>query len=365
VCSSELVFETPKNSPSPAKYANISQFILLLILLIPVFSEAQQINGGYGFSYLQRDVGSRAVSMGGAYTAIVNEPSGLFYNPAGAAFFSEESTITSSVTNLDLGRTHANLAWGEAINDHIGIGFGVNSFNSGAFQGTDIRGNSTNSLQDWQYSFNMAAAYMRDNVSVGVALKYLKQNLFGSDINSQGVALDLGTRFDVFELLSVGMSVQNLASMQINREFDEEPSVLEALPWSVRTGVAMEFGLNEQIISRRSPDTGRIEEIYMPPTEYILVSIDAVQYQFDANPQFMFGIEAVPDERLGIRAGFTFIGFDDTEYKVFPMTNWGAGLSFRPTFDFIPFGLILDYSVSREFIATSGISHNVGLMLEF
>jgi hypothetical protein len=344
--------------------ANISQLFLLLFIFSS-FTFSQQLNGGYGFSYIHRDVGTRATSMGGAYTAIVNEPMGLFYNPAGVAFLPEESTVTSSVTNLDLGRTHANLAWGEAINDNIGIGFGVNSFNSGAFQGTDIRGNQTTQLQDWQYSFNLAAAYMKDNVSVGLALKYLKQNLFGSNINSQGVAIDIGTRFDLFEMISVGMSVQNLASMQIRREFDEEPNILEALPWSVRAGVAMEFGLNEKYISRRSPETGRIEEIYMPPTEYILISIDAVQYQFDANPQFMFGIEAIPDERFAIRSGFTFLGFDDTEYQVFPMTNWGAGLSFRPSFDFIPFGLILDYSVAREFIAQAGISHNVGFILEF
>lgn len=336
-----------------------------MLFIIPSLVFSQQINGGYGFSYLQREVGTRAASMGGAYTAIVNEPMGLFYNPAGVAFLPDESTVTSSVKNLDLGRAHANLAWGETINEHIGIAFGINSFNSGVFQGTDVRGNQTNSLQDWQYSFNMAAAYMQDNVSVGMAVKYLKQNLFGSDINSQGVSLDIGTRFDIFDLLSVGMSVQNLASMQFNREFDEEPAILEALPWSVRAGVAMEFGLNERYISRRSPDTGRLEEIYMPPTEYILVSIDAVQYQFDANPQFMLGLEAVPDERFAIRGGFTFLGFDDTEYQVFPMTNWGAGLSFRPIFDFMPFGLVLDYSVAREFIAETGISHNVGFMLEF
>lgn len=328
-------------------------------------SFAQMDNGGYGFSYLQRDVGTRASSMGGAYTAIVNEPAGLFYNPAGVAFLPDNSTITTSVTNLSLGRTHANLSWGETVNDEIGIGFGINSFNSGVFQGTDVRGNNTTQLQDWQYSFNLAAAYMEDNVSVGVAMKYLKQNLFGSDINSQGVAIDFGTRFDLFEMISVGASVQNLASMQFWREYDEENAILETIPWSVRAGVAMEFGLNEKYISRRSPETGRVEEIYMPPTEYVLISIEAVQYQFDSNPQFMFGMEAVPDERMAIRAGFTFIGFDDGDYSIFPMTNWGAGLSFRPTFEFLPFGFILDYSVAREFIADTGISHNIGFMLEF
>ncbi|MDC1067523.1 PorV/PorQ family protein [Candidatus Kapabacteria bacterium] len=322
-------------------------------------------NGGYGFSYLQRDAGTRASSMGGAYTAIVNEPTGLFYNPAGVAFLPDQSTITTSVNNLGLGRSHATLAWGESISETVGIGFGINSFNSGAFQGTDIRGNSTQELQDWQYSFNLALAYMKDNVSIGISAKYLKQNLFGSDINSQGIALDIGTRFDLFEMVSIGMSVQNLASVKINREFDERSGVLETIPWSVRAGLAMEFGLNEKYISRRSPETGKLEQIYMPPTEYILISLDAVQYQFDANPQFQLGIEALPDERIALRAGFTIMGFDDDDYQFLPMTNWGAGVSFRPSFEFLPFGLFLDYTVAREYVINSGISHNIGFMLEF
>jgi hypothetical protein len=233
------------------------------------------------------------------------------------------------------------------------------------FQHHDVRGNTTQDLQNWQYSFNMGAAYVKDNVSLGMSVKYLKQNLFGSDVNSQGIAIDLGTRFDIFDMLSVGMSVQNLASMRIWREFDEENAILETIPWTVRAGVSMEFGLNEKYVSRRSPQTGRLEEIYMPPTEYILVSIEAVQYQFDANPQFMLGFEALPDERVALRAGFTFLGFNDDSYKFLPMTNWGTGISLRPSFEFLPFGFILDYTVAREFIANQGISHNVGFVLEF
>lgn len=340
-------------------------FLIILFIIISLPVSAQQENGGYGYSYLNREVGTRASSMAGAYTAVINEPSSLFYNPAGVAFLPDYSTITTSVTNLGLGRAHANLAWGETINESIGIGFGVNSFNSGEFQGTDIRGNSLNTMQDWQYSFNLALAYVKDNVSIGIATKYLKQNLFGTNINSQGVAIDIGTRFDLFEMVSVGASVQNLASINFNRQYDEEPQILEALPWTVRAGLAMEFGLNEQIITRRSPKTGRLEEIYMPPTEYVLISLDAVQNQFDPHPNFMLGLEAVPDERLAIRAGFTLLGQNEGNFGFLPMTNWGGGLSFRPDFDFIPFGFILDYTVAREFLAETGISHNIGFILEF
>lgn len=38
------------------------------------------------FNYNSFLIGERAAGMGGAYTAISNDPSGIYYNPAGVAF---------------------------------------------------------------------------------------------------------------------------------------------------------------------------------------------------------------------------------------------------------------------------------------
>lgn len=353
--------QSDKNSFNLYSYLIAIIFLLFLTLQTRIYS--QEANGGFAESYLLRDVGTRATSMGGAYTAIVNEPSGMFYNPAGLAFLPLESTIASSITSLDLDRTHANMFWGKSINDHVGIGFGVNSFNSGVFQGRDALGRPTRQLQNWQYSITLGMAYKQESISIGTNVKYLRNNLFGDEISGHGLAVDVGTRFDLYDLFSVGMSVQNLGSIMIWEQYDTEPSQLELLPWSLRFGLGMEFGINDEYQTRRSEETGRLETIYKPATQYVLVSLDFVQYQFDESPTFQIGTEIVLEEHIAIRMGTAIYGYNNGSTQVFPGNHWGAGISFNPNINALPFDLSLDYTVASEFIAQNGISHNIGFAI--
>lgn len=326
----------------------------------------QMTSGGFAASYLQRHAGVRAASMSGAFTAISNDATAVFYNPAGISFLSSKPTINSSVSMIGLGQTHSTIAWAQRIHPRIGIGIGINSLNSGGFQGRDVQGNTTTMLQDWQYSMFLSAAYRLESVSVGATVKYLKHNLLGSNIYSTGTAVDLGAKFDIFNMFSVGIAVQNFGSQVFWSEATPgDGSLNEALPYNVRAGIAMEFGLNDEYITQRSPKTGKLETIYLPPTQYILVDFDAVMYQFDENPRLMMGAEAVIDDRLALRAGLTIWGEDLGMEKLFPFNNWGTGISIRPDIAGFPFRTVIDYSVNRELINTSGISHNIGLTLEF
>ena len=56
--------------------------ILLVSLLLISFLDAQRL--GYGSAgFLKRGMSARAISMGSAYTALVDDPSAVFWNPAG------------------------------------------------------------------------------------------------------------------------------------------------------------------------------------------------------------------------------------------------------------------------------------------
>ncbi|MFP4528842.1 MAG: hypothetical protein ACLFQX_09845 [Candidatus Kapaibacterium sp.] len=338
----------------------IAAFFIALLMASPAF--AQTSDGGYAEAYLFRNVGARAISMAGAYSAIVNEPTAIFYNPAGVGFFGPEPMVSTGVSILSLGRTQSTIAWGQEVYDRIGLGFGINSFNSGSFEARDAMGHSYGEYSNWQYAISAVAAYRQEFASIGVGLKYLTNNLIGSQYYGDGFAIDVGTKFNVLDMFSVGVAVQNLSGMMM---WNNPAESTEMIPYTVRAGVAMEYGLNDEVYTTRSTATGEIEQVYVPATRYVLVGIDAVLTQHEPAPTFVLGVEAAAHEMIVFRGGISLYGSKMGESQLFPMTYWGAGASIRPEIENLPFRMHLDYSVSNEYVSISGISHNLSLMFAF
>lgn len=341
-------------------------YLALLLATLPYDLYSQSSGGGYSGGFLFREVGARASSMGGAYTAVANEPNAIFYNPAGLGVLPNTPLLVSSISTLSFGRTHTSLAWGQAISSNIGMGFGLNSIISQQFQGRDIRGVPTATLRDHEYSMNLGFAYSLDYVSMGGAMKFIRQNLIGIDgYYSNGFAFDLGSKFNVMEMFTVGIAVQNIGSIMLNKKGKNLYDVNEQIPFSIKTGIAMEFGLNEETYSTRSSITGELEEINLPATNYVLIDLDFVVNQFQEHPNLVLGAEAVLHEMFAVRGGMSLYGDDMGEAKFMPMNYWGGGFSIRPDVETIPFKFHIDYSISKEFLASNGVAHNFSLVFEF
>ncbi len=347
--------------------------LIYFLLFLASFSFelfSQESGGGYAESYLLRTVGTRAQSMSGAYTAISNEPSSIFNNPAGIGFLPNKATITSSVSSFGLGRSQASLLWGQRLSRDFGIGFGILSYNSDKFAGRDIFGNETGTLQDWQYAMALSAAYRKESMSIGITAKYLKHRLSGSGIYATGGAIDIGTKFDVFEIFTVGLVMKNIGSQMFWNKYDQRQALNESLPYSIHFGIATEFGIDDEYQIKRSSETGKLVSTYIPPSKYILVGLDAVLFQYDETPTIIIGIEAVIHEMLSLRAGFDIYGNNisntgSTSYEIFPMNRWASGFTLKPEIENIPFDLNIEYTVAAELIANSGVSHNFGLVFAF
>ncbi|MFW6276824.1 MAG: hypothetical protein ACOC2K_04010, partial [Bacteroidota bacterium] len=320
----------------------------LIAGLMIIFSQsatAQFSGGGYAEAYTQRDIGARPIAMAGAYTAVSNEPNSIFYNPGGLGFFSESPMFSGAVSSSGFGRTNASLSWAQLVYDNLGVGVGINSNISGSFQGRNILGQPTNELQGLQYNINMAAAYRIEFMSMGLNVKYLTNNLLGSETFANGYGIDIGTKFHVMDMFSAGIAVQNISAMMF---WNNDAEDAEPLPYTVRAGVAMEYGLNEEEYFTRSTVTGDLERVYVPPTRYILLSIDGVLRQYHNNPSLIAGVEASVHEMLAFRGGLTLYGDKYGTGELFPMNNWGAGISLRPQleelFEDIPFDAHIDYT---------------------
>jgi hypothetical protein len=299
--------------------------------------------------------------MGGAYTAIVNEPLGLFYNPSCMSEFPETPSFAATYSFLEFGRVHTAAAWGQNFFDDFGFGFGINNYTTGTFMSRDIRGNPIRSVTDWQIAIVGGAAYSIESASVGVSVKYLSHNLQGLAYGADGFSLDLGTKFNIMDLFSFGMSVQNFAGMMFWNKGSKEDNLL---PFTLRAGAAFEFGLNDDEYVTRSTVSGELENVYVEATRYVTVSLDGVLTQFEEGPSVVLGVEAAPHEVIAFRAGFGILGDYLGSWQLFPMTIWGGGVSIRPEIEEMPFKMHIDYSVASDHLSTNGIAHHLTLYFE-
>lgn len=348
----------------PVKKIFKSIIFYTFVICIAHFDAKSQsyTGGGFAESYISRNIGSRVSSMAGAYTAVANDPSAIFVNPAGLGFVSNTPTLFSSVSSLDNGITLSSLAWSQTVNENFGVGIGLVALNSPTFVSRNVKGQVIGDLTSSQYTFGISCAYKKDFMSIGATGKILKNVLSGSGFYATGYALDLGTKFNVLDLFSFGLAVQNINGTMI---WNTKTLKDELIPFTLRTGIAMEFGFNSEKYTNRSEKTGNLETYYVPATKYMIVSLDAVQNQYERSPYIVLGTEIVAHEMIAFRGGISVYGENENTPQLLPLNRWGAGFSIRPELEELPFKTNIDYTVSNEYLSKSGISHNISIIFEF
>jgi hypothetical protein len=209
-----------------------------LLLAAPVraadFTSAAQ--GTTAAEFLELGVGARAVGMGEAYSAVADEASALYWNPAALTAIPGRSVtlmhapyIASSY--FDYG------AYGQNLGARGAFGASFQYFSAGSLIQEDAAGNDGGSITPYDlavtlgyaYKFADAGASLLDGFSAGVGVKYVQSKILSS---AQTGAVDLGllspTYFD--GRLNLAFTVTNLGG---TLKFDQEN---ENLPLVVRLG---------------------------------------------------------------------------------------------------------------------------------
>jgi hypothetical protein len=196
--------------------------------------------------FLTLGAGARATAMGNAYTALSDDATAVYWNPAGL----------SQITDPSLSVMHA--AWfGDIYYDWASyvlpirgvgtLGIGVQYLNAGTIQGADINNNPTNSFTPndtavtLSYSRNIAA------LMVGVNLKYITSTITNS---ASAVAGDIGVLYKASESgLSVGACVQNAGTaMQFSDQAEQLPLTAKAgCAYSLESGLILSVDIDAPI----------------------------------------------------------------------------------------------------------------------
>lgn len=206
---------TPGFRRSPVRAAGICAAALLFLL--PPMGAADAAEefakvGTIGAQFLKLPIGARAAAMGQAFTAIADDATAVFWNPAGLARL-EPRILALHHTQWWAGIEYVQATYVTSVDAMPGI-FAVNA--RSLYMPRDrVRtvfhpeGDGT-----WFDSGDVAvglayARSMTDKFSAGLGMNYLNSNLAG--FTAHAVTFDFGTLYDTgFRSFRIGMAIQNI-----------------------------------------------------------------------------------------------------------------------------------------------------------
>ena len=249
--------------------------IILIVITLQAASFAGDFSkvGTASAQFLTIGVGARAMGLGGSFTALANDVSTLYWNPAGLTNlhgFSFAVAHTEWFANIS--HDFAGIVYPLSSSDVVALSvIGLNTGEQEVTTVTQPEGTGIfYDVSDLAIGLSYARA-LTDRFTVGVTVKYIQQDLYNESANT--FAVDIGTFLRTgFHDLIIAMNMSNFGgSMQlegrdlititdINNQVSgnyNPDALLKTEPWPLplifRVGVAMDFvGGNDPIVQSES-----------------------------------------------------------------------------------------------------------------
>lgn len=180
--------------------------LLMIIALYPINGFAMK-GGGDPYAFLRLGAGARASGMGGAFAAIADDGTAVYWNPAGLAITkgTEITSMFSSIPEIDAGYYYLSIcpkqsesnAWGVSI-----IQFSID----------DIKKTIEDEIVEWReigrfedketaYIISYGSEFIENLVFWGGNLKYITHDI--DEYKGSGLGIDLGLLADIHEIFPV------------------------------------------------------------------------------------------------------------------------------------------------------------------
>ena len=278
--------------------------------------------------FLSIEVGARAIGMGGAFVAVANDATALFWNPAGLARLSSTSSVTLNHTEwlADISYDFAGVTLSLGRIGVVGLSFTSLTMNDMEVrtvaypEGTGEKFAATDFAIGTSYARNLT-----DRFSIGFTAKYINQKLWHESASS--FAMDIGTVFTTqFNGMTVGMSISNFGNKMQLTGSDTH------IPVDVAPG---KEGNNSKIVGNMKTDKWSLPLIFRFGVAMDVlknynyrwtVAVDAM-HPNDNMEYVNVGTEWVLKEIVFLRAGFKNLFMKDSEEGL----TAGAGIIYPLT----------------------------------
>lgn len=218
---------------------NFFSAIIILCLIAPC-TYAQE-GGNTGMAFLKLGVGSRALAMGEAYSAIASDPSAVYYNPAALSLSNNSQLLLMHKEWIQDTRTDFIAA--KTSLDALTLGLGINSTSVDNIEIRENPGPPLGTFDAKNAAIGLSASYQFDStVSIGATGNFLYEKILTNE--ASGLGLNFGALVLTPWNVRLGMSVSNIGSMTA---LDQSSS---KLPTTTRIGGAYETSL--RVLTERS-----------------------------------------------------------------------------------------------------------------
>ncbi len=222
-------------------------FLFLIIKFVLCATGPAIAQGEGGTKSIFLGLGARSLSLGNAFVALADDPTAVYFNPAGLDYL-EKKSANFFYTNLLAGAQYNFLGLVYPTTTIGSFGFGWMRIGVGDIVERDenaVPGSSFDNSQN-QFIFSYAKQIKR-SISVGLNIKLERIGFSWENTSDSGVGLDLGViyrpEFDNAFLsdLSFGLNVQNLIQPRIRLK-----DGTESIPINLKLGLAKPIRFGEE-----------------------------------------------------------------------------------------------------------------------
>ena len=198
------------------------------IIFILVFSQSEII----GFPFLKIEVGARPVGMGGAFTAVSDDPYAVFWNPGGMGNIRRNGVSFHTMNVFWIGNYTSGTAVFK-IGKRMSIGILGGVLSAQDIERTET-GEEIGTFNYYDTYLGVSGGYLIfKNLSFGTTAKFAYTKIH--DYSAGAMLMDIGILYVLNKYVTLGTALQNLGTPRIFYKEFEFP------PITIRNGIAFNF----------------------------------------------------------------------------------------------------------------------------